>query len=325
MRRRRLLLLALGCLAVLAVLTLFLLAPDSRRGQSVTLADGTKITLLKITSGTNHQYFDGNALQRVGHQLLPRRWAAKTGGAPVDFYTPNPTHCFWVQCVSSSNSGNPPNAGFSGSSAITDDAGGYYRLQRSVCARRQLDTVEVIILPVPPTGSRKLRLTFTLFQNGSQPARDDFIDMDNPAYLPQPKWKAEKFPIHVVSGDLELIVYEVRPALPAVYSPVNGPVPAPYPTISRLRYDLRNRAATNTFVALKQWEIINERGGRMMAQGHSPAMNHFGVGDMFDGVLSTNSLWRFRFKFDVHHFDGFAPSNQFIEVILRPEGVPTSF
>ena len=80
---RRPILLASGIAALLFLGALAWMLFPSTPAPTKKLADGSTITLLKITTGTNHVYVPGNILQRTAARFLSDAWLKKLNITPM--------------------------------------------------------------------------------------------------------------------------------------------------------------------------------------------------------------------------------------------------
>src|SRR2546425_748286 len=81
--------------AAVAVGLAALLAWRGGAARSATLADGRRVTIEKITYGTNHQFVYANLLAKLASPIVPGQWKAKMGVRTVTMQTPPGSVVIW--------------------------------------------------------------------------------------------------------------------------------------------------------------------------------------------------------------------------------------
>ena len=163
--RRRLLFLALGIGALLFVGVLawhFFYSPPAL---TKTLTDGSTVTFLKITTGTNHTHLTGTILQRTAARFLSDAWLRKLKITRARgqlnfraFAMSNSNHVFWVNLSGPSFIQPMPGGNFIYNVTVGDDAGGEMKNQSLSTYRTPDGQLCAFAISILPTGSPRLRV-----------------------------------------------------------------------------------------------------------------------------------------------------------------------
>jgi len=159
MNRKRLIFVVLALFIVAVCVAIFLLTDGGSSEPTRTLADGTVLTLRRITIGTKHRYVSGNLLQRTVGRALPDAWAKRLGAQVVSYNSSNATRVLWMEHLASSNSLRSYGFQTTFGPHITNDAG----FDRSYRATAQLYAagryIQGFLLDACPTDSRIIPIT----------------------------------------------------------------------------------------------------------------------------------------------------------------------
>src|SRR2546426_10606987 len=134
MNRKRLFFVGVALSITTVCVVIFLLTDGGSSESTRTLADGSALTLRRITIGTKHRYVSGNLLQRTAGRALPDSWAKKLGAQVVTYNSSNVTRIIWMESLAPSNSLRSYGFQTTFGPHITNDAG----FDRSYRATAQL-------------------------------------------------------------------------------------------------------------------------------------------------------------------------------------------
>jgi len=203
LRSRRIVL--VGALALLAALVLWSLFRGDAP-QTVTLSDGTQLTLYSVTAATNCAFRTGNILRQMADKL-PRRWADKFG-TQVFLQTSVPETNLFLKVVSHGKRKDIVPVRFR-----FVHEGGTEDVRFATLSRSGLPTGERAWLfhtSVWPRRSRYITVQpYLLGENiGERPASPGWR-IKNPLYRDYPQWQAEVLPGRRVVGRTTFILEDL--------------------------------------------------------------------------------------------------------------------
>ncbi len=204
-------------LAAVAVLIWVLSGGPQTLPPGKQFADGSTITIRKITYGMSIRYPMGNFWQRAAVQMLPSK-LSKRFGLKMAAYTNAHNSVFVV--VENHLTNGTFSAGmampfnFGNTVVANDDAGNGYQLWPAVqLFRASNDVVEIYVAPMVSHLATNLHVEVTQVR-WFPPFTNYTADFDvaNPAPRVAPKWTAARLPITNQIDDLTLIIEGIDPA-----------------------------------------------------------------------------------------------------------------
>ncbi|HEU0009086.1 MAG TPA: hypothetical protein VFT34_04635 [Verrucomicrobiae bacterium] len=255
MNRKRLIFVVLALLIVAVCVAIFVLTDGGPSESTQTLADGSVLTLRRITKGTKHRYVSGNLLQRTASRALPESWAKKLGAQVVTYNSSNVTHVIWMERLASSNSLRSYGFQTTFGPYITNDAG----FDRSYRATAQLYAagrdIQGFLLDACPTDSRIIPITIR--QQSFARLPNVSFNMSNPDFVARRRWQARPCPISVDQDQVSLCVERFTTRTHDPTTPTAGPW-------TELSFMIRDRAVpTNNWFA-RSVRLFNEAGSEFL-------------------------------------------------------------
>ena len=306
MRRRTLLLLALGFFLLFGLLGVLFKGVGENAIASQTLADGSTITLFKITTGTDHTCVEGNIFQRTAGLLLPVAWLKKLNLNKAQLQSEFPTHVFWFRVTGPAMQLPGGATGFDFTARINDDGGGLQKSSASTGKGTTTNHVAGVMFPALPTGTP--RLQFHVVRRIAVPGMGLLIpktkalatlDVPNPAYLPNTRRHPVTLPARIQHEDLDFTVQSFGPRQPAEFvDPADMRHELEY-----LRYLLRlrvdTRAGSTNRWRLRRVRVLNELGGLLSENNVQDARGDW-TWKLDPSVRpSSNSVWKLQFLLTV--------------------------
>ena len=309
---RRPILLASGIAALLFLGVLAWMLFPSTPAPTKKLADGSTITLLKITTGTNHVYVPGNILQRTAARFLSDAWLKKlnitrmiVSRSSSPWQDGRVNQVVWVS-VNGPVTMPPKTTGtYTYSAVIRDEGGGEISGYSVISPNTPGGRVHGFCLSLLPTGSRMLnvqiqRRVFTPGGGWSTEAPEILagLDIPNPVFIKHPAWHATPLPVQLTQDDFDLTLFSLGP-------PDDGPsaprVKSSEP-ISFVHARLKEHTGVTNHWSITKVRLIDEAGAESQGPNAMMGEREFGKGlqdqdfyYLFPGRFSTNSLYKVRF------------------------------
>jgi len=271
-------------------------------GRPVTLRDGSTITLLSVSYGTNHAPVDGAKERFI--QLLPKRLAQLFGFPALrSMQTKEPTLGICLRRV-----GGPPNPPWLEMSLVDENG-----FESPVPSFYSCDTKT-------PTGATLIDRAFTTFprrgrtirlrmsERGANWQRVELAEFTfaNPVSGPWPEWKPEAFPVVRSDGDLELALTNVITGFSDFHD--GQPAKRGDRVTTEARFRVRQNGKPSDGWSAESVEMSDETGNQLVQNSwSSSARDGNYVLSYSPSLWPDEPAWKMRFEFSRTAYGEFAP------------------
>ena len=298
-------LLAPGIAALLFLGVLAWMLFPSTPARTKTLADGSIITLRKVSTGTNFVYDTRNLLQRTTGKFMSPKWQARLGLRPGIGPIPLPSesgtgvvHWFWLSMKGPIIHNLPGGIRPSSTLALKDDSGGEIHTQCQSLLPGASELSYLFQVPMLPTGSRRLSAELlpphpisTLFSQPIPPPPIPAFDIANPDYIAAPKWQPTLLPLTNGEDGFQLAITAFEVDAEPVFRRQRGIFERGTTldgTVSRL-------SATGPGWKVSSARLFNEAGREAREAPNLTEARPGRFSLRCNDALATNSLWKLRF------------------------------
>jgi hypothetical protein len=270
--------------------------------QTIQLPDGSELTVLAATFGTNH--VSPGRISIKLYERLPNRLVNLLGiPSPVIVSSPEPTLCVWFRRRNTSSNSVP---GSECTFSLVDLSGFESMVDRRSPVQQKVGVAEYVegyTFRAFPRESPTVRLRLTQRSLDSPPVRIGEFRFANPAYPPltrYPVWQSGPSTVGSASGALEVTLRSFAVGLDwDTNEPVSKLVSYRDLKIGEAVFDIRKNGQITTNWMIKGFEISDATGNQMRPATwtYYRAANHERVVGFLPTLWPNGSVWKIFVEF----------------------------